>query len=118
MTESDVHNDKIRFPERGQESVHEGRWGETGGIQAIRPLRSRTSQSLKPSSAFGQGFRDWLRWILTPPLTHLWPSRSAYRPAGKPLKGHARERAWTAISASFTRSTSVEKMASQFDNRL
>ncbi|MEP3046830.1 MAG: hypothetical protein ABJL55_02195 [Roseibium sp.] len=29
MTRSDVYNDKIRLPERRQQSVHEGRWGET-----------------------------------------------------------------------------------------
>lgn len=49
MTKSDVHNDKIRLPERGQESVSEGRWGATVGIQAIRPRCVRTSQSPKPS---------------------------------------------------------------------
>ncbi len=60
-----------------KDSVSAFRWDDAGGIQAIRPLRFRTSQILNPSSAFGQAFRNWLRWILTPPLTRLWPSRSA-----------------------------------------
>jgi hypothetical protein len=70
-------NTEFGCKEIEKDSVHAFRWDEPGGIQAIHPLRSRTSLILNSSSAFGQEFRFRLRWILTPPLTHFRPARPA-----------------------------------------
>lgn len=87
----------------GMDSVHAIRWDDAGGIQTIRPLRFRTGQN--PETFFGLRPRFHVLVVLDPDtaLDPLLAVSFGLTACGKPLKGHATERAWTAIRASITR---------------